>query len=199
MTNLQKAEEIIKRIIREKKGQPNQEGGENWRKIWKQAIADELKRADDGSGLHEREKAIYALYPRKIAPQRAYTAILKAIKLHGYEHVLQKTEEYAVCVKRWSHDYRFRGSAGSDIVPHPASWFNAGSYDDDPTEWIGDRRYNIDPAPASKVFQAPLGWQTQLTIKYPDWVIDGNGVKSKAGKHIGWSELPIYMQKELAA
>jgi hypothetical protein len=204
MTNTEKADAIFKRLVREKKAQP---GGE-WdktnlpmaKKIMIKAIADELKRMDQaGLGQSEQAKAIYNEYPRKVAPSRAYSAIQKAIKLHGYSHVLERTKKYAECVTRWSHDWRFRGSAGSDIVPHPASWYNAGSYDDDQAEWVGDRKYNINPTPVGTIVEAPNGWVSQLIIKYPEWTSYKNGVKRKDGTYFSWNDLPVYIQQELVA
>jgi len=198
MTNGEIADQIIKRIYRERLAQPEQKWHSNWRKIWRSAIIDELarcqKEAHDGT---ERAKAIFQLYPRKIAHLRAYQAIEKAIKTHGYQHIEERTEAYAKAVATWSMDWRFSGSGGRDIVPHPASWFNAGSYDDDPKEWIGDRKYNVVTTPKKKLL-APPSWQTTFLIRYDDWEGDGNGVKRIAdGKYFGWDELPQYIKEDM--
>ena len=203
MTNTEIAEAIFKRLCLEKRAQP---GGE-WdksnipmaKKIMIKAIADELARINkEALGATDKAKTIYALYPRKIAPARACKAIEKAIKLHGYEHVKERTIAYANAVGCWSHDWRFRGTAGSDIVPHPTTWFNGGRYDDEPKEWVGDRKYYTNPNPVEEL-AIPPKWQNTLSIRYPDFEADGNGVKRIAtGFHLGWDDLPGYMKKELA-
>ena len=72
---------------------------------------------------------IYAAYPRKVGKQSALKAITKAAKLGGgMSFLLDKTNHYALAVKSWP-------AADKKFIPHPATWFNRGSYDDDQTEW----------------------------------------------------------------
>lgn len=79
-------------------------------------------------------EAIYALYPRKKAPLAAKKAIGRAIdRLKGREpdpvtYLLERTRLYSLAVAMWPQDDR-------QYCPYPASWFNAGSYDEDPKEW----------------------------------------------------------------
>jgi uncharacterized protein YdaU (DUF1376 family) len=80
-------------------------------------------------------EAIYQAYPRKVGKQAALKAIDKAVeqvaKANGWpirdaqEFLFERTQAYA------------RSPAGNDgeYTPHPATWFNRGSYDDDPAEW----------------------------------------------------------------
>jgi len=73
---------------------------------------------------------IYAAYPRKVGKQAALKAIEKAHKSQ-YKTMwmlLQLTQAYAAAVAQWP-------AADKQYVPHPATWFNRGSYDDDPKEW----------------------------------------------------------------
>lgn len=72
---------------------------------------------------------IYAAYPRKVGKQAAIKAIQKAIKQSNPKELLQRTMFFATCVERWPADER-------QYCPHPATWFNRGSYDDDPNEWV---------------------------------------------------------------
>jgi hypothetical protein len=89
---------------------------------------------------YEQERAIYDSYPRHVAPTAAMKAIKKAIALlvkaqqqpddlSARRFLYKKAVEYA------------RSPAGQkpagreDFRPHPATWFNRGSYFDDPAEW----------------------------------------------------------------
>lgn len=74
---------------------------------------------------------VYEAYPRKQARKDAIKAIEKAAKevSGGMERLLERTTAYAACVALWpAEDHRF--------IPHPATWFNRGGYDDDPREWV---------------------------------------------------------------
>lgn len=81
---------------------------------------------------------IYSAYPRKIGKQAALKAIIKAVKGHmgservsvsaGMAEMLRLTRLYAAAVARWP-------AADKQFIPHPATWFNRGSYEDDPKEW----------------------------------------------------------------
>jgi hypothetical protein len=77
--------------------------------------------------------AIYAAYPRKEAKQAALKAIAAAIELDPSEtraaYLLEKTRAYADATAKWPADAR-------KFIPHPATWFNRGSYDDDPRVWV---------------------------------------------------------------
>ncbi len=83
---------------------------------------------------------IYATYPRKVAPKLAVKSILKAaidVNANGnpaatsgaLPFLLEKTKAYAEAVKRWPKEDQDR------YCPHPSTWFNRGSYLDDPKEW----------------------------------------------------------------
>jgi len=77
-----------------------------------------------------RAEDIYEAYPRKSARTDALKAIAKAIESSGHtiERLLAQTHAYASATARWSeNDRRF--------IPHPATWFNRGSFDDDPATW----------------------------------------------------------------
>lgn len=77
--------------------------------------------------------AIYGAYPRKVAPKKAKKAIVAALASVGHVELLRATQAYAAAVAKWPDKLRFHD--GRDTVPHPATWFNRGSYADDPKEW----------------------------------------------------------------
>jgi len=96
---------------------------------------DNLVRAQDradSSGVTAED--IYAAYPRKIGKQAALKAIKKACGTGAVGQmkavtILGKVKEYAAAVAQWP-------AADKQYCPHPATWFNRGSYDDDPSEWL---------------------------------------------------------------
>lgn len=71
---------------------------------------------------------IYEAYPRKVAKQDALRAIERALEKTDRATLLERTKAYAAAVALWPEDDR-------QYVPHPATWFNRGSYDDDPETW----------------------------------------------------------------
>ena len=64
-------------------------------------------------------------------------AIAKGLLVHPPDVLLAKVREYAAspAVK----------STPIEFIPHPATWFNAGRYDDDPAEWQVRRHTNEQP------------------------------------------------------
>lgn len=72
-------------------------------------------------------EAIYKAYPRKVAPQAAKKAIAKALDQPDvtFGSLLEAVEEYA----------RSRVGKDQKFTPHPATWFNRGSYHDDREDW----------------------------------------------------------------
>jgi len=84
---------------------------------------------------------IYAAYPLKADRERAIKAILKALAriskrkdVYGaYEWLLTKTKEYAASPKGRRKEFQ----------KYPATWFNAGSYDDPRESWeVHDQQTN---------------------------------------------------------
>lgn len=99
---------------------------------------------------------IYEAYPRHVGRQDAIKAIDKAIKtiqgkpwvvasnrrLSAHDYLISATTRYAKATESWpAEDKKF--------IPHPATWFNRGSYDDDPAEWQRGA-----PAPVSQFSRA---------------------------------------------
>lgn len=68
---------------------------------------------------------IYAAYPRHVAPDAAKKAIAKALKVLPFEELLKRTKQYATSP----------AGQNGQFTPHPATWFNRGGYNDDPSEW----------------------------------------------------------------
>lgn len=94
-----------------------------------QASATPGRLADD-----TQAEGIYQAYPRHVGKPDAMRAIAKAIKLLGKrpeigegaaKWLLERTQAFAASPA---------GKAGQ-YCPHPATWFNGGRFDDDPTEW----------------------------------------------------------------
>lgn len=127
--------------------------GKGIKKVSKATILD---KDNTGQGQDKKEAAtpedIYAAYPRKEAKQDALRAISKAIEAnkiarlgggwsgvgHFADYLLARTQAYAAAVATWIPDDR-------KFVPHPATWFNRGSYDDDPTLWERKAPQHLQP------------------------------------------------------
>jgi len=72
---------------------------------------------------------IYAEYPRKQGKIAAMKAIGKAMLRENPAHLLERTKAFAAVVARWPAE------AKPHFIPHPATFFNEGRYDDDPATW----------------------------------------------------------------
>ena len=103
---------------------------------WNAAIAQSVERGIDKAGDASSNPAggtitadtIYAAYPRKVGRGSAIKAIQRAGKAVGMEKLLKAVKAYAEATSRWPVEER-------QYIPHPATWVNRGSYDDDPKEW----------------------------------------------------------------
>lgn len=94
-----------------------------------------LKGTGKGQGRGVRqEEEIYSAYPRKVARPEGLKAIVKALSTvaannqQPFEYLLSKTRAFSDAVAKWTEDEQ-------KFIPHPATWFNQGRYDDDPTTW----------------------------------------------------------------
>jgi hypothetical protein len=85
--------------------------------------------AQKKKGVAAAAESIYAAYPRKVARDAALRAIRRRIE-QGADptQLLTATEAFHAATDRWPSDDR-------QFIPHPATWFNRGSYADDPREW----------------------------------------------------------------
>ena len=107
---------------------------------WNAAIA-QTEAASTPAGSTITADAIYAAYPRKVGKQGAIKAIQKAARDVGADRLYKATLAYAEATGRWPE-------ADKQYIPHPATWFNRGSYEDDPKEW------ERGTAPASQFSQS---------------------------------------------
>lgn len=73
----------------------------------------------------QKWRDIYNLYPRKVSPVAAEKAIRKALTIKTPEYLREAVVAYSKAVK----------AVDKKFIPYPASWFNAGCYDDDRSEW----------------------------------------------------------------
>ena len=97
--------------------------------------------AADRKGIEEKGKEgnisvaaiaveIYEAYPRRQGKQDALKAIAKTIKAGiDSKHLLERTKAFATAAGKWNVEDR-------QFIPHPATWFNRGSFDDDPSTWV---------------------------------------------------------------
>ena len=77
---------------------------------------------------------IYQVYPKHVGKKAALKAITKALKEVSFETLLEKTEEYTVSIE----------GKDKEFIPHPATWFNQGRWEDDPTEWKSKNKKKVD-------------------------------------------------------
>lgn len=91
------------------------------------ADADAPKHPKPSAGL-TNEELIYALYPRKQGKKAALQAIKRALSVKPKDAILEATKAFSDAVGAWP-------AADRQFIPHPATWFNRGSYDDDRKEW----------------------------------------------------------------
>jgi hypothetical protein len=68
-------------------------------------------------------KVIYESYPRHVGKAAALKAISKALTVVPFETLLLRTQTYCKQVFAEQIEERF--------IPHPATWFNRGSYEDE--------------------------------------------------------------------
>ena len=90
----------------------------------------EAKPANDQAAL-----GLYQLYPRKQGRAPALRAINHALQAHSYETLAAAVKAYAAATDKWQEHERC-------FIPHPASWFNAGAYLDDPQTWVRVNKTN---------------------------------------------------------
>jgi hypothetical protein len=77
---------------------------------------------------HTMIAAIFDAFPKRVGRKAAIKAINAALESITADRLLESTKAYAAAVASWPEDDR-------RFVPHPATWFNRGSYDDDPEQW----------------------------------------------------------------
>ena len=124
----------------------------------------------------DHAESIYSLYPRKEAKQAALKDIRLALKGKDAAFLTDRVQAYAKAVSAWPTDER-------QFIPHPATWFNRGSYDDDPETW---RRHlnGTSPAPPKPrpIPPEPPNWRAIFAYCYP--------TASILDDHRKWEDLP---------
>lgn len=109
---------------------------------------------------------IYDAYPRKEKKPHALRAIEKAIRMAKItpQELLRRVQMYAVAVAKWGTS-RYTDD-GRDTVPHPATWFNAHQFNDDPSNW--ERKPQGSALAAKKEGGAPTSPQSyEITSRAP--------------------------------
>jgi hypothetical protein len=143
------------------------------------------------SGVVPEAEQIYNLFPKKVGREDALRAISAALKKHSLEYLLDKTNQFRECVESWPTAYRYFQDGG-DRCPHPASWYNAGRFADDPKEW---RRHGAKNSGPQKIHvQAPLGWLDWLSAHMPEEDHPAHGQLLAALNLQNFSTLPASWQ-----
>lgn len=75
------------------------------------------------------ELALFEIYPRREGKLKALESIRKALTVKPEADLREAVTAYAAAVAQWPAADR------AQFVPHPATWFNQGRYDDDRTTW----------------------------------------------------------------
>ena len=137
--------------------------------------------------------AIYAAYPRKVGKDTALKAIHRALGRISADDLLAKTTAYAAAVATWPEFDR-------QFVPHPATWFNRGSYDDDPAEWTRTSpAKSTAPAAQPAKAEAPRRAYEQLPEPEGDWRADAAEEYGEIPADYAWSAMPMEAQRDIAA
>ena len=145
---------------------------DEWFEVADRFFADAAKEKQRAA-IHPDAEAIYAAYPRKVGKDEALRAISSAIARKGGEsaELLDACTAYGKAVATWPRAVRFkRGDSGDffDTVPHPATWFNSGRFDDDRTNWPTYGAMGVKPKETAQ--DEPARWREYLSEDMPDCV-----------------------------
>jgi hypothetical protein len=80
-------------------------------------------------------ESIYQTYPRKVGKLAALKAIEKAVSRISAERRIGEGEAAAFLIERTRVFANSPKGQLGDLTPHPATWYNRGSYIDDEREW----------------------------------------------------------------
>lgn len=121
---------------------------------------------EQGSSSKKKKGAvaleIYAAYPRKVARDAALHAIEKRLDQGmDAQELLDATRAYAAATASWEVGDR-------QFIPHPATWFNAGSFADDQREWNRGGSTAAKKETAVPVEVEPEGWWEAWAQCWPD-------------------------------
>lgn len=145
---------------------------DEWFDVADRFFADAAKEKSRAA-VHPEAEAIYATYPRKVGRDEALRAISSAIARRGGEHeaIAEACAAYGRAVATWPRAIRFkRGDNGEffDTVPHPATWFNSGRFDDDRANWPTYGATGVKPKELAQ--DEPPRWREYLRADMPDAV-----------------------------
>jgi hypothetical protein len=99
-------------------------------------------RKEKEKGNTPTAREIYEAYPLHTAPKAAIRAIEQALRSRPAADLMAACQAFAAAVATWPSADRAR------FVPHPATWFNQGRYDDDPRAWFRGKNVGEGGAPA---------------------------------------------------
>lgn len=139
-----------------------------WHEIINAVHAEDLKtRIKDRKKAQADERAdnIFNLYPRREGGLAARISITRAIEKFGYEHVLERTAEYAKAVAGWPRLYRYaqgEGRDGKDLCPMATTWFNQERFQDDPRNWHRTGGRPAPEKPPEDSWPEPRGWRLEF-------------------------------------
>lgn len=146
----------------------------------------------------EMSLMIYAEYPRHVGREAALKAIEKAVarlvKDKDAKDPLEARRTLWRAAKAYSESPAGRNPDRS-MIPHPATWFNRGSYMDDPSEWEitggdnGKTGHSIDAARAAILeieFEAQRDRGDARALRGPQTIEAGQGrlqgVRERSGE-----------------
>jgi hypothetical protein len=110
---------------------------------------------------------IYESYPRKVGKPSALSAIQKAIAKAGFDLILEKTQDYALTIKRYGIDSKHEKWA---TVPHPSTWYNQERWLCDEAEWSAqfrDGKYVKPNVVVDNTPTEPQDWRERVIRAYP--------------------------------
>ena len=97
---------------------------------------------NEAENENEKAEKIYSLYPRHVGKKAAIKSILKTLKEIDYESLMVRVNNYAESVK----------GADMQFIPHPATWFNQGRYND-PIEHQITKSRNVQKSVSKEYLQ----------------------------------------------
>ena len=116
-----------------------------------------------GTLLAEKYEEIYREYPRHVGKQAALKAIGRVVSLTAKtpdkrteraEYLLARVREYAAS--------EYVRTCPPEFIPHPATWFNGGRYEDDRDEWA---RPHLVPGSAKPVPDPNAAWKAAKALE----------------------------------
>lgn len=117
-------------------------------------------------------ETLYGLYPRKVGKADALKAIAKALQSKPFEELLLAVQAFGRKCARDGTEERF--------IPHPATWFNAGRYDDQ--EFKPDYKVKPNGGTSGKGNAAIAALREALAGDYVSFDPDGDAEEHGTGR-----------------